>query len=102
MKKFISNAALQGRIIWKRHALQRMMERNISRSDVKKVLINGKIIEHYSTDHPFPSVLMFDYLKNDEPLHVVAALDKQADRCYIITAYKPDLRHFKEDFKTRR
>lgn len=79
-----------------------MMERNISRSDVKEVLTNGKIIEQYPTDQPFPSVLMLGYLKNEEPLHIVTALDKQADWCYIITAYKPGLRHFKEDFKTRR
>ncbi len=91
----------KGAIEWNRHALERMMERGISRRDVMDVLLDGEIIEHYPSDYPFPSVLMFG--KPDmTPLHVVVACDNDRETLYIITAYYPDDVHFLGDHKTRR
>jgi len=90
----------QGRIRWQRHALQRMMERGITRNEVKKTLLKGELIEEYPKDHPYPSGLFF-YIDSGLPLHVVAAIDKDAEWCYIITAYRPDSEHFESDYKTR-
>lgn len=42
---------------WQRHALERMMERGISRNTVINVLLAGEVIEDYSDDKPFPSAL---------------------------------------------
>lgn len=89
------------RIKWQRHALERMMERGISRKIVKKVLLSGEIIEEYPDDKPFPNALFLGWLEG-MPLHVVAALDSQSSCCYVITAYKPNLEHFEPDYKTRR
>jgi len=36
-----------GNIEWHRHALERMMERGISRREVKDVLLTGEVIEEY-------------------------------------------------------
>jgi len=99
--KQIKNAAEAGNITWQKHALQRMLERGIYRSDVLSVLKNGELIEYYEDDKPFPSGLFLGYV-NNKPLHVVAAIDKQIECCYIITTYEPDLKHFKPDFKTRK
>jgi len=33
-----------GRILWKKHALERMMERGISRAQVKQAISQGSII----------------------------------------------------------
>lgn len=99
--ELIAKIIEKGRIHWQRHALERMMERDIFREDVKQVLLNGEIIEEYTDDQPFPSFLVFGITDN-KPLHVVAALDKNNGWCYIITAYKPDLLHFEIDFKTRK
>jgi len=90
-----------GYIEWQRHSLERMFERGISREAVKEVLRKGEIIEDYPDDRPYQSALFFGWI-NDEPLHVVAALDSLTGWCYIITAYKPDLEHFESDYKTRR
>jgi len=79
-----------------------MLERDISRSDVKLVLLEGEIIEEYPEDQPFPSFLLLGFIEKKKPLHVVAALDKKTGWCYIITAYRPDLSHFKGDYITRR
>jgi len=90
-----------GRIEWKRHALERMMEKSITRSAVKKVLIEGELIEDYPDDKPFPSGLFLGWIEG-EPLHVVVALDFDNKWSFIITAYRPDLEHFEPDFKTRK
>ena len=91
----------KGRLRWQKHALERMLERDIYRSDVISVLENGEIIEEYSEDYPFPSVLILGY-KEKTPVHVVVGIDKNNEWCYIITVYKPDKEHFEPNFKTRR
>lgn len=102
MDKDKLKAALEnGYIEWQRHALERMFERGISREAVKEALKNGKIIEDYPDDVPYPSALFLGWI-NEEPLHVVAALDSLMGWCFVITAYKPDLEHFEQDYKTRR
>lgn len=88
-------------IEWQRHALEQMMERGITRETVKEILRHGKIIEDYPDDKPYPSALFLGWIRN-EPFHTVAAFDSLTERCFVITAYKPDLEHFESDFKTRR
>lgn len=101
MKELIVKAVNKGRIKWQRHAFQRMMERSISRDNVKQVLLEGELIEEYSDDYPLPSGLFLGFIEG-KPLHAVAAVDKEADLCYIITAYIPNSNHFESDFKTRK
>ncbi len=90
-----------GRIEWQRHALERMMERGISRETVKKVLLSGEIIEDYPDDKPYPSALFLGWVE-EQSFHVVTAFDTETDYGFIITVYKPDLEHFESDYKTRR
>ena len=97
----LKGAIRKGHIEWQRHALERMMERGISRETVKEVLMNGEIIENYPDDKSYPSALFLGWVKN-RPFNVVGALDSIMGWCFIITAYKPDLEHFESDYKTRR
>jgi hypothetical protein len=97
----IKEAIIKGNIEWHRHALERMMTREIPRDNVKKVLITGEVIEEYADDKPFPSFLLLGWVEN-QPIHVVAAFDVYSKYVFIITVYKPDLEHFEADFKTRR
>jgi hypothetical protein len=97
----LKKAVNAGNVGWQRHSLERMLERGISRASVKQVLLDGKIIEDYADNKPFPSALFFGR-QNEQPLHVVAAFDEANGMCYIITAYHPDKEHFKLDFSTRR
>ena len=89
-----------GHIEWRKHVLERMMERGISRSEVMDTLMTGEIIALYPDDRPFSSALI--HKSEAPPLHVVAALDVGAATCFIITAYRPDQAHFGPDLKTRR
>lgn len=63
---------------------------------------DGEMIEEYENDKPFPSCLMFGLNEKKQPLHVVTAMDTNENWCYIVTVYRPDLRHFNKDFKTRK
>ena len=78
-----------------------MLERNISRDDIKNTILNGEIIESYPDDKPFPSILMF-YQINNRPLHVVVAFDEESIKLHIVTTYEPSLDFFESDFKTRK
>ena len=97
----IKIAVDNGYIEWKKHALERMLERGTSRDNVKKTLLSGEIIEDYPDDRPYPSALFLGWT-DKEPLHVVVAFDVKSFYCFVITAYRPDLAHFENDYKTRR
>jgi hypothetical protein len=97
----IRDSASSSNIVWQKHSLQRMFERDISRYEVKEAILKGIIIEDYSDDYPFPSVLVA-FVVNSKPLHVVVSYDIDSLKCYIITAYMPDTKHFKDDLVTRR
>jgi hypothetical protein len=94
-------AVEKGNIEWQKHALERMMERNIRRSSVKEVLLAGEIIEAYPEDKPYASYLVYGQDRR-EVLHVVVAYDENSATCFIITVYRPELKYFESDYKTRR
>ncbi|MEA3361281.1 MAG: DUF4258 domain-containing protein [Thermodesulfobacteriota bacterium] len=89
----------ENRIIWRGHALKRMLERDISRNSVKVALQDAIIIEEYPDDLPFPSFLMLGFYKNT-PLHVVCSMGQ--NYLFIITAYIPDSKTWENNFYTRR
>ena len=96
----LRGAAAQGRIHWLQHALERFLERGISRDEVVSAIVNGEVIDIYPMDRPYPSCLILHV--EAEPVHVVAAADTDARICHVITAYRPDLEHFEPDFRSRR
>ena len=97
----IKSAVIKGRIEWQKHALERMLERRIARSSVKEVLLAGELIESYSNDKPYASYLVAGR-GGSEVYHVVVAYDENSETCFIITVYRPDLKYFESDLKTRR
>ena len=95
----IQSAISEGNVLWKKHALERMMERGISRSRVKQAVLECNIIENYPNDYPVPSFLIATLIP--DPLHVVASYDVSNGILYVITVYEPDLIHFESDYVTR-
>jgi hypothetical protein len=89
-----------GRIEWRKHALERMFERDIRRAEILETLARGEIITAYPDDHPVPSALIG--AGGGIRLHVVAALDVDNATCYVITVYRPDDEHFEPNMKTRK
>ena len=73
-KNSVQKVVKDGRIKWQRHALQRMLERDIARDEVKQVLLTDELIEHYPDDYSIESGLFLGYTENKTPLHVVAGM----------------------------
>jgi len=78
------------------HAMRKMIERKITKHDVRTAIMTGEIIENYPDDYPFPSCLML----GSNGLHVVAAIGE--GRLFIITSYWPDVDKWEADLKTRK
>lgn len=87
-------------IIWTKHCLNRINQRNILIADIKTAINNGKIIEYYYDDYPYPSCLIIGKDTNDNIVHIVCGMNNNL--LFIITAYHPDSDEWEEDMKTRR
>lgn len=83
------------------HAVQRMFQRNIRKSTVVKLVNKGDVIAYYNDDQPYPSQLILGF-DDVGPVHIVAAKDGVSKVCYIVAVYRPDLKIWNEDFKTRK
>ena len=77
-----------------------LFKRGITPADVKEVVKNGKILEKYSDDKPFPSYLLLGFVK-EKPLHVVVAIDNETKKAIIITVYEPDPKLWEKGFEKR-
>ena len=99
--KLIKESIAKGNVEWKKHVVQRIIERGIARSAVLEVLLEGEVIHNYPDDSPCPSALFFGLIA-ERPIHVVAAYDENSQITHIITAYEPSLGFFMDDFKTKR
>jgi len=87
--------------IYRVHAIERMFQRDISEDAVENAVKNGKIIEEYLDDKPYPSFLILDFENDDtnKPIHVVFA--KNEDEIIIITAYQPEKSKWTNNYQTR-
>jgi hypothetical protein len=88
-------------VIFSGHAARRMFNRKITPAQVRAVRESGEIIARYPEDAPFPSCLLFGVV-DGRPLHVVAALEEERKKCYVVTAYVPERGIWSDDFRTRR
>ena len=93
----------EGKIVWTEHVEKRMVQRKISRDDIKRCIMNGEIIEEYLDDYPHPSYLIFGHAEDERVLHVVVSISDGVPRILnVITTYCPDESRFQADMKTRR
>ena len=88
------------KLIFRKHALQRMFERSIGTADVNSVLTDGKCIIAYPDDTPYASRLMLGW-RGERPIHVVAA-DTPEGETIVITVYEPDPALWEPGFERRK
>lgn len=89
------------RLVFRVHALQAMFERDITPADVRAVVLNGKIIDSYPEDRPYPSRLILGW-RGSRPIHVVAADNPSEQETIIITVYEPDPGRWEPGFERRK
>lgn len=88
-------------LVYRLHAVQRMIERGISDGDVRQVLASGKEVEDYSLAQPYPSRLLPGW-SGARPIHVVVADNKSDNEAIIVTVYEPDLNRWERGFERRK
>ena len=89
------------RLIYRQHAVTRRFERGISTDDVAAALADGRVIQDYPTDTPYPSCLWLGY-SHGRPVHIVFADNQDVGERIIITVYRPDPALWADDYATRK
>jgi ribosomal protein S18 acetylase RimI-like enzyme len=87
-------------LVFRVHAIRRMVERRISRADIHQVLERGEIIEEYPDDTPYPSRLLLGFC-DSRPIHVVVAENTDTQETIIITTYEPNPDQWDSTFRGR-
>ena len=85
----IQNQLSMGEFEFSRHALKRVVERNISDQEIRQAGAQARVIEDYPDDKYSPSCLLLGFTETARPLHVQVTL-ADTDLAKIITLYEPD------------
>ncbi len=88
-----------GEFEFTRHALRRVVERNISEGEIRQAAKNGRVIEDYPDDKYSPSCLILGFTQQGRALHQVSYAETEMVR--IITLYEPDPDEWIESAKRR-
>ena len=86
-------------MVYRVHAVQRMAERGIREEDVARVISEGKEIEIYPDDKPYPSRLLLGWVER-RPIHVVTA--RAEHEIIVVTVYEPDPDLWEHGFERRK
>ena len=78
-----------GNFDFSRHALRRVVERNVSEPEIRQAGLDATIIEEYPGDKYSPSCLLLGFTRAGRPLHLhVSLADTEGVR--IVTLYEPN------------
>jgi len=84
-----------------RHALKRVVERNIRELEIQQAGAAAQVVEEYPTDKYAPSVLLLGFTENGRSLHMQVSL-VESSKVKIITLYQPDESRWHPGFLKRR
>ena len=88
-------------VVFRLHAIRRMLDRGITEQEVEMVLERGEVLEAYPNDEPYPSRLLLGW-SGPRPLHIVAAEYLERQTTFIITVYEPRADEWEAGFKRRK
>jgi len=77
-----------GEFDFSRHALKRVVDRNISDQDIRQAGVQANILEDYPDDKYSPSCLLLGFTQTGRPLHLQVSL-AETELVKIITTYEP-------------
>ncbi len=98
--KKIKSLIDKNKIFFKKHAIKRMLERDIFLKDINECFKQFEIIEEYYYKNSLTLFLILYKTKDKKPLHVLIALND--DKLWIITCYFPDKNLWDNSFRKRR
>ncbi|NIM12048.1 MAG: DUF4258 domain-containing protein [Candidatus Aminicenantes bacterium] len=80
------------KVLYTGHAKDEMGEEEfgeIKENEVFEAVVDGKVIENYPDDKPYPSCLIYGKTLSARPLHVVCAYSEEDEMTVIVTVYQP-------------
>jgi hypothetical protein len=83
------------------HAIQRLVERDITFEEFDEAVGSLDVISEYADDRPYPSCLALGMTRAKRPLHVVFSVNDPARTVYVITVYEPQASRWDEGFTRR-
>jgi len=98
---FIQDCLRRKRLLWTYHVNMRLGGRFIPRESILAAIATFELVEVYPDDKYLPSYLLLGRAGPDA-FHVLFAADVEGDNVRVVTAYRPDVAEWQNDFKTRR
>ncbi len=90
------------KILWSLHAVKKLRVEDLRKIEVEDSLKECIIIEDYTMEgRPLPGCMVLGFT-GSTPIHSVIAIDKDFDRIFIITVYKPSAERWEDDWKRRK
>lgn len=89
------------KLVFRIHALQRMVQRDISPDDIHMSLEHCVLVERYPDDNPYPSCLVLGWVEK-RPIHIVIAENIESRETIVITVYEPDSDKWMPGFMRRK
>jgi Domain of unknown function (DUF4258) len=89
------------KLVYRVHAIRRMLERQISQGEVRRVIETGEVIAGYPEDRPYPSRLILGWSAG-KPRHVLVADNAADEETIVVTVYEPDPGLWDRTFRRRR
>jgi hypothetical protein len=89
-----------GEFEFSRHALHRVVERNIAEQEIREAGANAEVIEDYPDDKYSPSALLLGFTAAGRPLHFQVSY-AETDMTKIITIYQPNPAEWENHRKRR-
>ncbi|MBK8985641.1 MAG: DUF4258 domain-containing protein [Chloroflexi bacterium] len=79
----------QDRFEFSRHAVDRMLLRDVIVQEVREAVANGEVIEDYPQDKYGASCLIGGFTGNGRPLHIQCSYPDRS-LIKVVTVYEPD------------
>ena len=98
----VQELVAQSTILISDHGYDELASDDIFVQDVIEGVANAAVIEDYPDYHKGPCVLVLQFDKLGQPIHVVWGILRESSHAVVVTGYRPDPQRWTEDFMRRR